>query len=184
MSCQWLDRREPETSREELPQQSTGEALTAACEVLEMQLDGETDVLLRGFRWFVSTYTQYYLLTYVLWHLCVEPVGPNVERAWKAVEGLFELADQQETFREPGRKWGTLERLKEKATLIREQSAIGKKISPVGDGGGAESLAAADILTEDFGDITADFTFGDGADWEMGDMEFPSWSDIAGRLGT
>jgi hypothetical protein len=84
---------------------ATEDDLVAACRILEINLQLQSDDLLRGFRWHFETYIQYHLLTYVLWHLCVKPVGSTVERAWNAIDGSFELADHRDISFEPRSKW-------------------------------------------------------------------------------
>jgi hypothetical protein len=99
---------------------ATEDTLVEACRILDMNLQLQLEDLLRGFRWFFETFTQYHLLTYVLWHLSVKPIGPNVERAWKAVERSFEIASHRDISGEPVSKWTVLQLLKDKAMRIRQ----------------------------------------------------------------
>lgn len=101
---------------------TSGETLVNACEILELNLQIQTDDVLRGFRWAFKTYPQYHLLLYVLWHLCVYPSGPSVDRAWNIVEASFEheISNQRDIIAGPGSKWAVLKLMKEKATNFRE----------------------------------------------------------------
>ena len=114
---QWLSRSNPERRESH----ATEENMVDACEILDLNLEIQTDDLLKGFHWSFETYPPYHLLLYLLWHLCVKPVGPSVERAWTAVEGTFALeeANQRISTGRPGCKWAVLKMLKEKASRIR-----------------------------------------------------------------
>jgi hypothetical protein len=102
------------------------DTLISACRLLEMNLQLQTDELLRGFHWYLGSYTQYHLLTYLLWHLCVKPGGPNIERAWNALESSFQLAEYRQLTTEPASKWKVLQLMRGKALLIRESCNAGK----------------------------------------------------------
>ncbi|KAJ6109385.1 hypothetical protein N7486_001620 [Penicillium sp. IBT 16267x] len=95
------------------------EILGMACDALNLGLRMYQDELLHGFRWLTSTYTQFHLLTYILWHLCVFPTGPFVEEAWRGVNTHFELTERDPSWPDPGPKWPILVQLRAKAMRIR-----------------------------------------------------------------
>ncbi|KAH9890142.1 hypothetical protein F4778DRAFT_785304 [Xylariomycetidae sp. FL2044] len=45
--------------------------------------------LLTQFSWARKAYPQNHVTMYVLWHLCVRPEGPSVQRAWRAIDKVF-----------------------------------------------------------------------------------------------
>ena len=100
---------------------ATEDNLVEALEILEPRLGTEDD-LLKQFEWARRAYPQYHVTMYVLWHLCVKPEGPNIDRAWKAVDVLFspELWDQSTIGF--GSKLAVLTALKTKALATREKS--------------------------------------------------------------
>ncbi|KAH1421040.1 hypothetical protein KXX32_008222 [Aspergillus fumigatus] len=104
------------------PQESATaqETLAMACHGLERALELQTNDLLRGFRWLTATYTQYHLLCYILWHLCVYPASVHVERAWRSVEAIFEVVERDPTWPDPGPKWAVMSQLRAKAMRARE----------------------------------------------------------------
>ena len=116
VSHPWLNRRDGEQG----VAQANDDNLAAACHILEINLQLQTEDLLRGFRWYFETYTQNHILTYLLWHLSVKPTGPGVDRAWNAVDESFKVADHRNISREPGSRWKVLQLLKEKAMRIRQ----------------------------------------------------------------
>ncbi|KAJ5331435.1 hypothetical protein N7476_001218 [Penicillium atrosanguineum] len=65
-------------------QAATAELLEMAVNALELGLEMYTDELLRGFRWLTSTYTQFHLLTYILWHLYEDEGVEDSSGAWGA----------------------------------------------------------------------------------------------------
>ena len=116
VSHPWVTRR----GTEQGVAQADDDTLAAACHILEISLQLQSEDLLRGFRWYFETYTQNHILTYLLWHLSVKPVGPGVERAWNAADASFTVGDHRNMSWEPGSRWKVLQLLKEKAMRIRQ----------------------------------------------------------------
>lgn len=121
-----------------------------------MNLQLQSEDLLGEFRWFYETFTQYHLLTYVLWHLSVKPIGPNVERAWDAVERSFEIAERRDISCDPGSRWTVLQLLKDKAVRIRQSCYTDDLTTNLN----LEDPSGMKILTSEFRDGT-DLAFGD-----------------------
>jgi hypothetical protein len=107
-----------------IPNENT---LISACMILEVNIQLQTDDLLEGFYWYIGSYTQYHLLTYLLWHLCMKPGGPNTERAWNALDCSFQLAEHRHCYANPGSKWKILHELRKKALLVKEAYDAGNK---------------------------------------------------------
>ncbi|KAJ5727903.1 C6 transcription factor [Penicillium malachiteum] len=99
--------------------EATRELLRMASNALNLGLRMYQDELLHGFRWLSSTYTQFHLLTYILWHLCVHPTDPYVDEAWHNVNMHFELVEHDPSWPDPGAKWPMLVQLRAKALRIR-----------------------------------------------------------------
>jgi hypothetical protein len=95
------------------------ESLILACRALETGLELHSDELLRGFSWLSTTFTQFHLLTYILWNLCFYPAGPHVERAWRGVNMQLAMAEDP-SWPDPGPKWPMIIQLKDKALRVRQ----------------------------------------------------------------
>jgi hypothetical protein len=158
---------------------ATEENLDAACQVLEIDLQLQQDDILGNFRWLFETYTQYHMLTYVLWHLYVNPVGPSVARAWNVVNQSFEIAGRRGVSVETGSKWEVLHLLKGKAMKIRSSQNMEPSLADAA----MDDLSASRNLTGEFGD-SLDFTFGDASDWNMSAIGFPDWDRLMGNFTT
>ncbi|KAJ6145720.1 C6 transcription factor [Penicillium chermesinum] len=78
------------------------ELLATAVSGLNYGLQMWSDELLRSYRWLISTHTQYHLLTYILWHLCMSPTGTHVEDAWRTVNIHFDVAEKDPSWPDPG----------------------------------------------------------------------------------
>lgn len=113
---QWYNLKYPEKS--ELF--ATEDNLVEAVEILETGSKLASDELLRPYRWSLRAYPQYYMLLYVLWHLCLKPEGPNVGRAWRAVENNSSLTEGVDAGLDPPAKFTVLDRLRVKALAIRQ----------------------------------------------------------------
>jgi hypothetical protein len=111
--------------------------LLAACLCLEQSLELQTDDLLRGFRWLFASYNQFHCLTYILWHLCAQPSGPHVMRAWKVVDLIFDVTESDLSRPDPGPIWKVLQHLREKATQRRQTETTS---SPTRDAGPSEDV--------------------------------------------
>ncbi|EHK18593.1 uncharacterized protein TRIVIDRAFT_124741, partial [Trichoderma virens Gv29-8] len=101
--------------------------LLSALRCLEIHLELWGDELLRPYRWCMYGHPQYHMLLYVLWHLCVCPSGPSVDRAWVIVEKTFELEQVRlsTAVSSPALKSVILKRLHKKAVMIRQSSING-----------------------------------------------------------
>ncbi|KAK9771942.1 putative Transcription factor domain-containing protein [Seiridium cardinale] len=99
----------------------TEENLAEALEILQPRLVGEDDMM-KQFAWARKAYPQYHIAMYVLWHLCVKPIGPNANKAWMAIDNLFsrEICDTQA--RRFGPKSALLEGLRAKAVSVRDRN--------------------------------------------------------------
>jgi hypothetical protein len=130
------------------------ESLVDGCEILELNIELQTDELMRNYRWTGEIYPQYHVLLYILWYLRMKPFGPNAERA--------------------GDKWAVLEVLREKARLLRHA------IDPPSPRGGEVAGGTEDTLMGD-GESGWDKAFDDklGLGWETG---FLDWDGLVDGL--
>lgn len=167
----------------------TQDLLGMAVNALELGLDMHTDQMLRGFRWLTSTYTQFHLLTYILWHLCVYPTGPHVDRAWRGVDRHFDLAENDPSWPDPGPKWPMIAQMRAKALRIRQVqfSAIerGGQVVPVSGGPGTGTGTGVGVGVG--GMVDEGVVQGnqnneallDMGNWDLNWLEFPDWSYLA-----
>ena len=148
---------------------TTEEDMVRAIEILEMSKQFFTDDMLQGFRWIFEAYPQYDVLMYVLWRLCVQPDGPNVERAWELAITCFELYSS----RAVGWKWAVLEKLRMKAGGIREArqngTAMTGRVGVVSEGGVEPSDMQVDASLPMGDELLRDMNWAseelDGFDW-------------------
>lgn len=149
------------------------ETLVLAYRALETGLEMHTDELLRSFRWLTTTFTQYHLLTYILWNLCVYPAGPHVERAWRGVNMQFAMTEDP-SWPDPGPKWPMIVQLRDKAWRVRqahdtaEQSQKILNETRAFDGSGA-GCGRPDAVF----DIEA---------WDPNFVDFSDWNSLAQSL--
>ena len=129
--------------------------LSLACETIEMGNELKTDELLNNFHWLFSAYTQYHLLTYVLWHLCIRPDEHCASQAWEMVDKSFSLVEDP-CRPSPGSKWNVLRKLREKALDIRYSFA-------------STSNATNDVQVDE-SSVPA---LGDGMVWDLDSIYFP-----------
>ncbi|PSR93681.1 hypothetical protein BD289DRAFT_428665 [Coniella lustricola] len=98
---------------------ATEDNLAEALDNLDLKLYTQ-DGLLTQFRWTRRAFPQYNITLYVLLHLCLKPEGPNVERAWKAVDSFFADEMPDETAAGYWPKLLVLQELRRKAQVVRD----------------------------------------------------------------
>lgn len=79
------------------------------------------DELLVHFHWHFLSYTQYSVLTYIFWNLCVNPTIPDADSIWNEVNLYCCLIESKKSTADLGPKWPLMVRLREKALSIKEQ---------------------------------------------------------------
>ncbi|KAE8140518.1 hypothetical protein BDV38DRAFT_290236 [Aspergillus pseudotamarii] len=148
------------------------ETLSYACEGLECWSEMLTDEVLKSYSWLSSTFTPYHFLTYALWHLCICPKTPGVERAWNAIHTCFDLTERNAGWREPDPHWAVLCRLRQKALAIR-RSCLGPKAG--------EELPCQDSLDQaGLPDTGPDIDIGDNSmPWDLDPLAFFDWASFA-----
>ncbi|PWY71132.1 C6 transcription factor [Aspergillus sclerotioniger CBS 115572] len=153
----------PVTERREMQART----LDVACQALEQTNELFTDELLRGYRWLSSTYMPYFILTYMLWHLCVYPMGLHVERAWRGVNLVFEMT-KDPSWPSPGPKWAIITRLRDKALHIRRTQMAAEQAT--------QSVETPAIGADQGGSAVESFF--DFVNWDMGMIGFPDWTGL------
>lgn len=146
------------------------ELLGMAVRALDLGLEMYTDDLLRGFRWLTSTYSQLHLLTFILWHLCVYPVGPYNEHAWISVNRHFDLAEKDPSWPDPGPKWPMLIQLRAKALRMRQTHEASSSTEPLQTETSATRTDVNNPPCE---------TISDMDNWDLNWLEFPDWNYLA-----
>jgi hypothetical protein len=145
------------------------ETLVLACRALEIGLELHTDELLRGFRWLTSTFTQYHLLTSILWNLCIYPSGPHVERAWRGVNTQFSMMEDS-SWPAHGPKWPMIMQLRDKALRVRRAHESTEQSRQILN----ETRAFDDVGRPDaIFDIDA---------WDSNFLDFSDWNSLAQSL--
>ena len=143
--------------------------LTEALEILKPRLYCE-DGLLRQFAWVRKAYPQYHVTMYVLWHLCVKPEGPSVERAWETVESLFSSELWDGSTVGFGSKSAVLVALRAKAASVRDGVRAATSCERGSGLGFGDSAEGEDFSARHLRD-------GDGDELDLGDAD--EWSDWA-----
>lgn len=155
---------------------ATEENLVEALELLEPRLFSD-DGLLKQFAWARRAYPQYHITMYVLWHLCVKPEGPSVDRAWKALDiHFFEVLCDKTTIGF-GSKSAVLTALRAKALSIRAKHRRPNSRENRANGEGSSALDLREDASENNG--LPSFLFGNivGADSLDFDIDKGEWLD-------
>jgi Fungal specific transcription factor domain len=156
-------------SAEEAATHATEQTLSLACDTIDVGVELKTDELLSNFQWLFSTYPQYHLLTYTLWHLCVRPDVSGADRAWDVVNRSFALTESP-SWPDPSSKWNVLRNLRDKAFGIRRSFDTAKN-SAVDDVISSATGQQVDISGENIFNVV----FRDGMIWDPNLDVFLDW---------
>ncbi|TIC91163.1 Bikaverin cluster transcription factor bik5 [Colletotrichum higginsianum] len=186
---QWLHLEHPE-ARESF---ATEENLQEALGILEAGMNLASDELLRPYRWSMRAYPPYHMLLYVLWHLCVKPEGPSVDKAWRAVDEHSALIRQVSSGSGPAAKMTILDALRAKALAVHQRLAqqnegdgegAGDAVGDVEAAGNADKEAYPTPRAEDRPDADGQdpSLYGsagaEGMDWSSMMQDFPDWGTL------
>lgn len=92
-----------------------------AVEIIEFSCLLEKNENTAKWGWLFRTYMQWHAIAFVLSELCHRPPGPDYERAWKAVESVYDGRAQHPTKSQSGMLWKPMRQLMAKARAIREK---------------------------------------------------------------
>ncbi|KAL8667811.1 MAG: hypothetical protein Q9202_000276 [Teloschistes flavicans] len=99
--------------------------LLTATEVIEHARTLETEKCAEKWRWFFRTWHQWYALALALAELTVQTQGPAVDRAWAAVDSVFESWAEKVADSRTGMLWRPVKKLYSKARNAREGKIVG-----------------------------------------------------------
>ncbi|KAM0456942.1 hypothetical protein ACHAPV_006917 [Trichoderma viride] len=160
--------------------------LLSALRCLEIHLELWGDELLRPYRWCMHGHPQYHMLLYVLWHLCVSPSGPSVERAWVIVAKQFELEEVRMSMAvsSPALKAIILKRMRKKAEMIRH-SLINGSETPDSISEGIDETPDEEEMQDPLPEAVMDVRRFDGenVDWNnLMQNNLPDWNTLVEDL--
>lgn len=99
--------------------------LLTATEVIEYAHLLETEASAFKWRWFFGTWHQWYALALALAELCVQTEGPAVDRAWRAVDSVFDPWAEKVADSRTGMLWRPITKLRNKARHARNSKGSG-----------------------------------------------------------
>lgn len=102
-----------------LPQETKNRLFLTSVEVIEFSHLLETERLTQKWGWLFRTYVQWHAVAFVLSQLCIRTSGPDVERAWAAVESVFEDWGGTVSTSKRGMLWKPLRKLMARARSVR-----------------------------------------------------------------
>ena len=95
--------------------------LYVSLEVIEKSIQMSVDSSCKSFRWIVTIWVQWHALAVLITELCLQTKGPLVERAWTAVNTVFEETARHVADSNKGRLWRPIKKLMNKAQLVRKK---------------------------------------------------------------
>ena len=110
----------------ELPVEIRNRLFESSIEVIEYARLLEIAHATQQWGWLFRTYVQWHPIAFILSELCMRTEGDNVDRAWNAVNGVFNDWGEQVTRAHKGMLWRPMNKLMAKAQRAREAAQAKK----------------------------------------------------------
>ncbi|MCJ1458137.1 hypothetical protein MMC28_008508 [Mycoblastus sanguinarius] len=107
---------------EGLPQETKNRLFLTSVEVIEFSRLLETEKTTLKWGWLFRTYVQWHALAFVLSQLCTRTTGPEVDKAWMVIEGVFDDWGGSVSSNQRGMLWKPLRKLMAKARAERSKA--------------------------------------------------------------
>lgn len=114
-----------------LPEETKDRLFTTSVEVIDFSRLLETEKATRKWGWLFRTYVQWHALAFVLSQLCVRTEGPEVDRAWMAIESVFDDWGGIMSTTQRGMMWKPLRKLMSRARLARTKALQQRALFPL-----------------------------------------------------
>ena len=103
-----------------LPQEVRDRVFITSVEVVEFTHLLEKNENTAKWGWFFRTYMQWQSVAFALSEICIRPPGPDVERAWRAIDSVYDDRVIKNSKYQKGMLWKPLRHLMAKARVRRE----------------------------------------------------------------
>lgn len=126
-----------------LPQETKDRLFLTSIEVIEFSCLLETETTTLKWGWLFRTYVQWHAVAFVLSQLCVRTSGPEVEKAWAAVDSVFDEWGGVVSASKRGMLWKPLRKLMTRARAARRRELEKQRRFPLdGSLGPSASVSA------------------------------------------
>lgn len=105
-----------------LPQETKDRLFRTSLEVIEFSRLLETEKTTLRWGWLFRTYVQWHAIAFVISQLCTRTIGPEVDKAWVVIEGVFDDWGGTVTSNQRGMLWKPLRKLMVKARAERSKA--------------------------------------------------------------
>ena len=102
-----------------LPQDTKDRLFITSIEVIEFSYLLEQNENTAKWGWLFRTYTQWQSVAFVLSEICIRPPGPEIDRAWRAVESVYTAKFVGQATNHKGMLWKPMRHLMTKAKAVR-----------------------------------------------------------------
>ena len=114
-----------------LPQETKDRLFRTSLEVIEFSRLLETEKTTLRWGWLFRTYVQWHAIAFVISQLCIRTIGPEVDKAWMVIEGVFDDWGGTVTSNQRGMLWKPLRKLMAKARAERSKALRKQALFPL-----------------------------------------------------
>lgn len=141
-----------------LPQETKDRLFRTSIEVIEFSRLLETEKTTLRWGWLFRTYVQWHAIAFVISQLCIRTIGPEVDKAWMVIEGVFDDWGGTVTSNQRGMLWKPLRKLMAKARAERAKALKKQAQFPLDGSLGPTSLFSLAPGPMSTGDASRDFS--------------------------
>ena len=105
-----------------LPQETKNRLFSTSLEVIQFSRLLETETTTLKWGWLFRTYIQWHAIAFVISQLCTRTLGPEVDKAWVVIEGVFDDWGGTVSSNQRGMLWKPLRKLMAKARTERSKA--------------------------------------------------------------
>ena len=114
-----------------LPQETKDRLFRTSLEVIEFSRLLETEKTTLKWGWLFRTYVQWHAIAFVISQLCIRTIGPEVDKAWMVIEGVFDDWGGTVAPNQRGMLWKPLRKLMAKARAERSKALKKQALFPL-----------------------------------------------------
>jgi hypothetical protein len=127
-----------------LPEETKDRLFLTSVEVIEFSRLLETEKTTLKWGWLFRTYVQWHALAFVISQLCIRTTGPEVDKAWRVIESVFDDWGGTVSSNQRGMLWKPLRKLMAKARSERSKALQKRATFPL-DGSLGPSVSSLGI---------------------------------------
>ena len=166
-----------------LPRETKDRLFITSVEVIEFSYLLEQNENTARWGWLFRTYMQWQSVAFVLSEICQRPPGSEIDRAWRAVESVYDVKLSSAQTNHKGMLWKPMKHLMAKAKAIRAKQVQAGPAQPLDVKTPSSQFNALDPWVNNFPYATFLSASADALDVDLSQVFSPQGSEQSGGSG-